>query len=127
MRQYIAAVFFLFFSVSTWAEVLSVDPEATPKPLKVMVEGLPDAKPTSLTTQKEVFFKNELFKANTRNSVARIKTLADKNPLEGEVIDAIISKLSDMEDEAKRQKMTNIGLVCVMIGLLIIVITQRRK
>jgi hypothetical protein len=130
MRRYIFLAILIMLAPGLKAEVLSVDPAATPKPIKVMVEGLPDAKPTSLTTQSEVFFKNELFKPNTINSVAAIRVLANKNQkntMEAEVVDAIIAKLADMEADARKQKIINIGLVCGMIGLLIALAATRRK
>lgn len=122
---------------AAFAEVLSVDPEATPKPIKITVEGLPDSKPTSLTTQKDVFFKNELFKpAATQVPVAEIRKMAetkkmpDSQVTEGEIIDAIIMKLSDMEDELKRQKTVNnamLGGLAVLLALAILLLLRKRK
>lgn len=106
------------------AEVLSVDPEATPKPIRITVEGVADAKPTSLTTIKDVFFKNELFKPNTANSVASIKKLADNNAMEGEIIDAIITKLSDIEEEMKTQRLVNTGLFAGLMALIVLAIVM---
>jgi len=123
------ALFFLTAS-ALHAEVLSADPEATPKPIKITVEGIPDAKPTSLTTMKDVFFKNELFKSNTVNSVAKIKKMADSNAMESEIIDAIITKLADIEDGLKAQEAMNTGLMAGMAVLFVIcifLIVRKRK
>jgi hypothetical protein len=102
------------------AEVLSVDPEATPKPIKITVEGLADAKPTSLTTQKDVFFKNSLFQPQPKNPAAEIKKMADSNAMESEIIDAIITKLADIEEEQRKQLMINTGIIAGLIALIVI-------
>jgi hypothetical protein len=112
------------------AEVLSVDPEATPKPIRITVEGLADAKPTSLTTIKDVFFKNELFRSNTANSVAVIKKMADNNVMESEIIDAIITKLADVEVELKKQKILNMVLLAGMAVFFVVCVylmVRKRK
>jgi hypothetical protein len=118
-------------SHAAFCEVLSVDPEATPKPIKITVEGLPDSKPTSLTTMKDVFFKNELFKpVPTQVPVSDIKKMADGNVLESEIIDAIISKLSDVEVELGRQKVINLCLgscIAVLAALLLVFLFRRKK
>lgn len=131
MKKIIVVFMMLFLTAFTLkAEVLSVDPDATPKPIRITVEGLADVKSTSLTTLRDVFFKNELFRSNTVNSVAVIKKLADSKAMESEVIDAIITKLADMEDEMKKQQMVNAGMLtglAVLIVLAVAVITRRRK
>lgn len=132
MKKLAATIAILFgFAVLARAEVLSVDPEATPKPIKITVEGVPDAKPTSLTTQKDVFFKNELFKpAVTQVPVADIKKMADSNAMESEIIDAIITKLADIEEELGRQKIYNLRLTAgalVMLVLVLFLAFKRKK
>jgi len=120
----------LLTASSLHAEVLSADPDATPKPIQITVEGIPDAKPTSLTTIKDVFFKNELFRSNTVNSVAKIKKMADSNAMESEIIDAIITKLSDIEDGLKAQEKVNTALmaaVAVLFVTCVFLIARKRK
>jgi hypothetical protein len=132
MKRYAALLVMLLLAPCVLrAEVLSADPEATPKPIKITVEGLPDSKPTSLTTMKDVFFKNELFRPNTANSVATIKKMADaKNAMESEIIDAIITKLADMEEAAKAQQVLNTALlaaVAVLFVLCVFLMVRKRK
>jgi hypothetical protein len=131
MKKYAVLFTLVFLAASALrAEVLSADPEATPKPIKITVEGLPDAKPTSLTTMKDVFFKNELFRPNTANSAATLKKMADGKAMESEIIDGIISKLSDIEDELKAQEVLNTGLlaaIAVLTVLAVYLIVRKRK
>jgi hypothetical protein len=133
MRKVMIAAAMLLMAAYLRAEVLSVDPAATPKPMKVTVEGVEDATPTSLTTQKEVFFKNEFFMPNTKNSVAAIKVLASKsqkNTMEAEVVDAIISKLADMEETLGVQQAVNTGLfggLAVLLVAVMYLIIRKKK
>jgi hypothetical protein len=131
MKKYAVLFMLIFLAASALkAEVISADPEATPKPIKITVEGLPDAKPTSLTTMKDVFFKNELFRPNTANSAATLKKMADSNAMEGEIIDAIINKLSDIEDEMKAQEVLNTALLAgmaVLLAAVVFLMTRKRN
>jgi hypothetical protein len=131
MKKYAVLFMLIFLAASALkAEVLSADPEATPKPIKITVEGLPDSKPTSLTTMKDVFFKNELFRPNTANSAATLKKMADSNAMESEIIDGIINKLADFEDEMKAQQVLNTALlaaIAVLLAAVIFLIVRKRK
>ncbi len=100
------------------------EPAQTPKPIRIMVEGLPDAKPTSLTTQKDVYFKNELYVAATKTAAtaADIKVMAENHVTESEIMDAVISKLSDIEEELARQKILNTRMMAGSLILLVLVI-----
>jgi hypothetical protein len=79
---------------------------------------------------KDVFFKNELFRPNTANSAATLKKMADSNAMEGEIIDAIINKLSDIEDEMKAQEVLNTALLAgmaVLLAAVVFLMTRKRN
>ena len=118
------------------AEVLSADPSATPKPIRITVEGLADAPLTgtanasastiTATTQPGI----SILKGLVRHPVAGIKKMVAKNSMESEVIDAIIVKLADMEEDQKRQQVFNACMMAGMVvlaALLIVVLINKKK
>lgn len=125
----------LFIAPAAFAEVLSVDPAATPKPIRITVEGLEDARvsatasPATITatTQPGINILKRVF----RHPVDGIKKMIKDNSMESEVIDAIIAKLADMEEDQKRQQALNAfmlaGMIVLLAALAAVLLIKRKK
>ena len=103
-----------------------------PEPMMVQVEGEDEAK--VVTTQAvEVSGQAKdlpmiIFKRPVKSkSAAAIKDMAAKSELENEVVDSVISKMSDMEAELNRQRAYNIAAFAAFIMLFAAVYFTRRK
>ena len=135
VRLTVLTCFVLLAANAACAEVLSVDPSATPKPIRITVEGLEDARvsatasPATITatTQPGINILRRVF----RHPVDGIKKMIKDNSMESEVIDAIIAKLADMEEDQKRQQALNAfmlaGLLVLLAALITVILVKKKN
>lgn len=97
--------------------------EQKPAPMKVVVEGEEEAR--AAKEAPVVIIKHTPEK---RITAADLKALASKSELENEIMDAVISKVSDLEEEVKKQKLFDalvLGAYILLFGM--VYFTRRKK
>lgn len=127
MKLKIFILFVLFFST---AFVLYSTEE---KKIRVIVEGEEDvntetAKDILPTTQKGVYILKT--KQQIEDDAKKLKEMAEPPKIEGEIIDAIISKIIDIENNQQKQMKLIIVLSIIVLLLFIIVVlmvVKRKK
>jgi hypothetical protein len=136
MKRIMVMIFFILLAYpAVYAEVLSVDPSATPRPIRITVEGEEDAKLTATASAATITATTQpgisILKAiAVRHPAAGIKKMMEKNSMESEVMDAIIAKLADMEEDQKRQQVFNACMLAgmaVLAALIIFILIIRKK
>lgn len=70
-------------------------------------------------------------KADSKYTVEKLRKLAEKSSLESEILDGIISKMIDLEDEQakmkKEQEIKNLALLAGIILVAIAALVRRKK
>ncbi len=116
-----AVLFLVLTAAALFCGALAAADEK-PAPMKVVVEGEDDFKQPAETP---VFIIKRA--PEKKVSTADLKGLAAKSDLENEVMDSVISKMSDLEAEIKQQKFYNMIILAVLIILFGAVYFTRRK
>ena len=114
------AIFVIAVLTCFYGVVFAADSKKAP--MRVVVEGEEEARMSKQTPV--VIIKHA---AEKRISAADLKALAGKSDLENEVMDSVISKMGDIEDEVKKQKLFNAITVLAFIMLFGAVYFTRRK
>ncbi|MCX8094063.1 MAG: hypothetical protein N3E50_07865 [Candidatus Goldbacteria bacterium] len=124
MKFKIFVLFILFFSfIFCYAEE---------KKIRVIVEGEEDtntmtSKEIIQTTQKDVYMLKTQKQIN--DDARKLKEIAENPKMEGEIIDAIITKIIDLEtDQQKQMKLiiTLFVIVSLMFIFIILMMIKRR-
>ncbi|MCX7698818.1 MAG: hypothetical protein N2114_05080 [Candidatus Goldbacteria bacterium] len=124
MRFNIFVLFILFFSfVFCYAEE---------KKIRVIVEGEEDTNTTTSkeitpTTQKDVYILKT--QKQIDDDIRKLKEIAENPKMEGEIIDAIISKIIDLETYQQKQMKLIITLfvITLLMSIFIIIIMIKKK
>jgi hypothetical protein len=107
---------------------VSVSRADNSKPIRVVVEGEEEA----IATQKAAKATPvTVIKTDSKNTIEKLKKLAEKSTLEGDVLDGIISKMIDMEEQInqmkKEQDIKNLALLAAVLLLAVIAMIKRKK
>lgn len=102
------------------------------KKIKVIVEGEEEAKTETAkdilpTTQKGVYILKTT--KQIENDTKKLKEMADNPKIESEIIDAIISKIIDIESNQQKQMkiIMVLSLLVFLLFVIIILIVIKRK
>lgn len=125
MKLKIFILFVLFFST---AFVLYSTEE---KKIRVIVEGedvnTETAKDILPTTQKGVYILKT--KQQIEDNAKKLKEMAEHPKIEGEIIDAIISKIIDIEKNQQKQMkfIMVLSIIVLLLFIIIVLMVVKRK
>ncbi len=126
MKLKILILFVLFLSFSI------IFLYAEEKKIQVIVEGEEDAntitsKDIMPTTQKGVYILKT--QKQIEDETKKLKEIAEHPKIEGEIIDALISKISDLENNQQKQMkfILFLSLIVALLFIIIILMVVKRK
>lgn len=102
------------------------------KKIRVIVEGEEDTNTETVkdiipTTQKGVYILK--IKQQIENDAKKLKEIAEHPKIEGEIIDAIISKIIDIENNQQKQIkfIIVLSIVVLLLFILVVLLFIKRK
>ncbi len=126
MKSKIIILFILFFSFSFI--LYSVEE----KKIRVIVEGEEEANTITAkdilpTTQKGVYILKS--KQQIDDDAKKLKEIAEHPKIEGEIIDALISKIIDLETNQQKQMkfILALSVIVFLLFIVVVLIIIRRK
>ena len=121
---------FILFVLFLFSSIIFLYSEE--KKIRVIVEGEEDAntittKDIMPTTQKGVYILKS--QKQIENDAKKLKEIAEHPKIEGEIIDAIISKIIDLENNQQKQMKFILGLsiIVLLLFIVIVLIVIKRK